>query len=140
MGEAGMAIRETELWMWSDACEMLARAERLQSQFFRPQQGRARLPAWEPPVDMFETAEAVLILVALPGVDIDGVEVVIDDRTLVVVGNRTLPAELRNAVIHRMELPQGRFERRLRLPPGRYGAVRRAAASGCLLVTLAKSL
>jgi HSP20 family molecular chaperone IbpA len=133
-----MAIRETELWMWSDACEMLARAERLQSQFFRPQRGR--LPAWEPPVDMFETAEAVLILVALPGVDVDRVEVVIDDGTLVVVGNRVLPAELHNAVIHRMELPQGRFERRLRLPPGRYGAVRRAAADGCLLVTLAKSL
>jgi hypothetical protein len=68
------------------------------------------------------------------------VEVVIDDGTLVVVGNRVLPAELHNAVIHRMELPQGRFERRLRLPPGRYGAVRRAAADGCLLVTLAKSL
>jgi hypothetical protein len=42
-------------------------------------------------------------------------------------------------VIHRLELPQGRFERRVRLPAGRYGAVRRAAAQGCVLITLQKA-
>jgi hypothetical protein len=42
-------------------------------------------------------------------------------------------------VIHRLELPQGRFERRVPLPGGRYGAVRRAAAQGCVLITLQKA-
>jgi hypothetical protein len=45
---------------------------------------------------------------------------------------------LRNAVIHRMELPQGRFERRVPLPSGRYN-VRRFAANGCLVFSLEKA-
>jgi HSP20 family molecular chaperone IbpA len=74
----------------------------------------------------------------LPGVDADSAQAVIEDGDLVVTGTRVLPAELRTAVIHRLELPQGRFYRRLRLPPGRYGAVRRAAAAGCLVITMQK--
>ena len=81
----------------------------------------------------------VLVLVALPGVKADAVEAAIDDGDLVIAGTRVLPPELRTAVIHRLELPQGRFERRLRLPAGRYGAVHRATVDGCLLVTLAKA-
>jgi len=50
-----------------------------------------------------------------------------------------LPPELRTATIHRLELPQGRFERRVRLPTGRYRDVRRSAADGCLVVTLRKA-
>jgi len=42
-------------------------------------------------------------------------------------------------VIHRLELPQGRFERRIALPAGRYDAVRRAAVNGCVLITLQKA-
>jgi HSP20 family molecular chaperone IbpA len=49
------------------------------------------------------------------------------------------PAELRNAIIHRLELPQGRFERRVPLPAGRYTAVRRSASDGYLLIVLEKS-
>jgi HSP20 family protein len=125
-------------WMWSQACEMLARADRMHRDLFRPLASAAR-PAWEPPVDVLETEREVLVLVALPGVDPDCVEAVIDGDDLVVVGMRVLPAELRTAIIHRLELPQGRFERRLRLPTGRYGAVRHARSDGCLLVALEKA-
>jgi HSP20 family protein len=124
--------------MWSQACEMLARAERLNRELFRPLAAVARLPAWEPPVDMLETEREVLVLVALPGVNPDRVEAAIDGGDLVVAGMRFLPSELRTAVIHRLELPQGRFERRVRLPAGRYSAVRRSVADGCLLVALEK--
>jgi len=125
--------------MWSEACEMLARAERLHREFFRPAGSVARLPSWEPPVDILETEFEVLVLVALPGVDPDRVEAAIDGDDLVFAGNRVFPAALRTAIIHRLELPQGRFERRLRLPAGRYSAVRRSAVDGCLLITLQKS-
>ena len=54
-------------------------------------------------------------------------------------GSRVLPAALRTAVIHRLELPQGRFERRVRLPAGRYANVRRSMANGCLMITLDKA-
>lgn len=126
-------------WMWSEACEMLARAERLHNAFFRPAQSASRLPAWEPPVDMLETELEVLVLLALPGVDADRVEAVIEDSDLIVAGSRELPAALRTAIIHRLELPQGRFERRVRLPAGRYTGVHRSTVNGCLLITLEKA-
>jgi len=124
--------------MWSEACEMLARAERLHRELFRPTLGSG-VPTWEPPVDVLETEREVLVLVALPGVEPDEVETVIEGAHLVVTGRRILPAELATAVIHRLELPQGRFERRVRLPGGHYGAVRRAAVHGCVLITLQKT-
>jgi HSP20 family protein len=124
-------------WMWSEAVEMLARAERMHRELFRPAAGRP-VPTWEPPVDVLETENEVLVLVALPGVDPDRVETVIEDAYLMVAGARTLPRELATAVIHRLELPQGRFERRVPLPAGRYGAVRRAAVQGCVMITLQK--
>jgi HSP20 family protein len=125
-------------WMWSEAIEMLARAERLHRQLFRPALGR-RVPTWEPPVDVLETEGEVLVLVALPGVEPDQVETMIEGAYLVVTGQRVLPAELATAVIHRLELPQGRFERRIGLPAGRYDAVRRAVVNGCVLITLQKA-
>jgi len=64
---------------------------------------------------------------------------VIENGTLVISGHRVLPAELRNARIHRLELPQGRFERRIVLPTGRY-AVSRFAMNGCIALRLAKSM
>jgi HSP20 family molecular chaperone IbpA len=122
-------------WMWSEACDQLARAERLHRQFFQPRHSGA----WEPPVDIIETEREVLIFVALPGVSLDKAEAVIDGADLVIAGTRVLPPELRTATIHRLELPQGRFERRVRLPTGRYRDVRRSAADGCLVVTLRKA-
>ena len=124
-------------WMWSEAFEMLARAERMRDQFVRPARTRPQV-AWEPPVDVLETERMALVLVALPGVDLESVEAAIDGDELVVSGARVYPPEMRTAVIHRLELPQGRFERRVRLPPGRYAAIERSSSHGCLLITLKK--
>lgn len=126
-------------WMWSEACDMLARAERLHRELFRPARAGSPVPAWEPPVDVLETDRDVLVLIALPGVDPERVEAVIENSDLVVAGSRILPPELRTAEIHRLELPQGRFERRVRLPAGRYASVRRATVHGCLVITLQKT-
>jgi HSP20 family protein len=123
--------------MWSEACAMLARADGLHRELFRLAGPGGS--TWEPPVDVLETEREVLVLVALPGVHPDRVEAVIEDGDLLVVGTRVLPSELRTAIIHRLELPQGRFQRRVRLPAGRYSAVRRAAVDGCLLITLQKT-
>jgi HSP20 family molecular chaperone IbpA len=126
-------------WMWSEACEMLARAERMHRELFRPAAPQARQAAWEPPVDILETELEVLALVALPGVEMDNAQAVIEEGELVIAGTRTYPAALRTATIHRLELPQGRFYRRVRLPAGRYTSVRRVIADGCLVITLQKA-
>ena len=126
-------------WMWSEALQMLAQADRMHRQMFRPNVSQQRRPNWEPPVDMLETDDKVLILAALPGVDAAQVRAVIQDGVLVITGERVLPDELRTAVIHRLELPQGRFERRIALPAGRYGTVRSLSVNGCLVIRLDKA-
>jgi HSP20 family molecular chaperone IbpA len=130
-----MSAKDPINWMLSEAIGSLARAERLHQQFFGLQSAS---PSWQPPIDVLETDEEVLIFVALPGVDADQVEAVIEGRVLVISGSRTLPEELRNAHIHRLELPQGRFERRIGLPQGRY-AISRCAENGCIVFRLTKS-
>jgi HSP20 family molecular chaperone IbpA len=119
--------------MLSEALGSLARAERLHQQFFSLQS-----TCWEPPIDVLETDKELLILVALPGVDPDQVQAVIENGVLAISGSRTLPAELRDARIHRLELPQGHFQRRIALPAGRY-AISHLVANGCIVFRLAKS-
>ena len=126
-------------WMWSEALAMLARADRLNREIFRPTPSSSRGPTWEPPIDILETEREVLVLVALPGVDADQVEAAIEGADLLIAGTRAFPNELRTAIIHRLELPQGRFERRVRLPAGQYRGVRRSASHGCLLIILDKT-
>lgn len=124
--------------MWLEACELLQRAERLQRQFFQPGPVRDQRPVWEPPIDVYETERDVWVLVALPGVEPQRLEVVFDDGVLVVAGERVLPAELRQAAIYRLEIPFGRFERRVRLPSGLYEIGRRDLSGGCLTLCLHK--
>jgi HSP20 family protein len=127
-------------WMLSEAIESLARAERLHQRLFSLQPtAEHREPSWEPPIDVLETENELLIFVALPGVDPERVEAVIENGILVISGHRILPAELRDARIHRLELPQGRFERRIALPAGRYG-VNRFATNGCVVLRLSKTV
>src|SRR5690606_23666069 len=115
------------------------RAERLQRQLFQPlATGQARSPSWEPPVDVFETDDALRVLAALPGVDPATIQVVIDKGVLIIAGERKLHAALQGVVIHRLELPQGRFERRLGLPPGRYDVLPPRLENGCLVIILRK--
>ncbi len=133
-----MPSRDPHDWMWGDALDVLARAERLHRQLFQPSADSARQASWEPPVDVLETEAHVLIIAALPGVSDAAIQLAIEGPVLVIAGERTVPSELRTAVIHRLELPQGRFERRVPLPAGRYDQIHRQVTNGCLVVSLRK--
>jgi HSP20 family protein len=133
-----MRSRDPKVWMWAEACELLGEAERLQRQFFVPARSRAKGPTWEPPVDVLETGLELTIVIALPGVAPDRVQVAIDGGTLIVTGVRPMPGQARTAVIRRLEIPYGRFERRIELPAGRFEIGRRELANGCLSLTLHK--
>jgi HSP20 family molecular chaperone IbpA len=132
-----MQPRDLESWMWAEACEAIARAERLQRQFFHLGTPSTR-PVWEPPVDIFETDHEVSIIAALPGVEAVGIEVSVENGVLVIAGERPAPSLQRAAIIHRLEIPQGRFERRIALPRGRFELARRDIAQGCLTLVLRK--
>ena len=125
-------------WMWAEALTMLERAERLQRQFFRPGLSGTTTASWEPPVDLIETGGELWIIAALPGVEAADLEVAIEGDGLRIAGVRRLPAMLRGAAIHRLEVPYGRFERRIRLPSGRFAVARSELANGCLFLGLSK--
>jgi len=136
-----MKKTDPRAWMWSEALDMLNRAERMHRQMFQPAPDAPRhrgTPSWEPPVDVLETERELLVLAALPGVDPDHIKVAINSGVLTIAGERVLPPELHRATIHRMELPQGRFERNLALPPGRYEVAHPRVVNGCLAVVLRK--
>jgi HSP20 family molecular chaperone IbpA len=98
--------------MWSEALSMLDRAERLQHQFFVQV-----APAWEPPVDVVESGETIVVHVALPGVRADSITLAFDAGGFTVSALRAFPLTEGEAThIHRVEIPYGRFERRIDLP------------------------
>lgn len=130
-----MASSDLERLMWAEACEMLDRAERLQRQFFRPGQ-RQRVAVWEPPVDVYETPGRVWLVIAMPGASADTIEVVVEGAEFVVRAERHLPRVAHAGRMHRVEIPHGRFERRLRLPAGHYRLAEREWRDGCLYLSL----
>jgi HSP20 family molecular chaperone IbpA len=117
---------------------MLMRAERMHRQLFQPRGATNQAPAWEPPADVFETDTHVVIYVALPGVDQDKVELAINGGDLIISGVRLMPVELRDAIVHRLELPQGRFVRRIPLPRGAYHQIVKKPVHGCLFISMRK--
>lgn len=123
--------------MWADALDTLERAGRLHRQFFQVSEPDRHGPTWEPPADVFETADHLTIWVALPDVAERDVTVAIDGAGLIVTGERVLPVS-DGVMIRRLELPFGRFVRRIELPPGRYSIGTRVLAAGCLRLELRK--
>jgi HSP20 family protein len=133
-----MSTRDPRTWMWAEACELLDQAERLHRQFFRLSGHAESQPRWEPPVDVLESGSDVRVAIALPGVDPDRIVVQIDAAGLLVAAERTAPVDARTTAIRRLEIPYGRFERRVPLPTGRYELKDKTWANGCLELRLAK--
>ena len=123
--------------MWAEARRVIERAERLHQRFF-DLAGSAQDPCWEPPVDMVETDGALFIEIALPGVDPQRIEARFEGGILAVIAERDLRLPAEPALIRRLELPHGRFERRIPLPGGRYELERQQLINGCLQLFLRK--
>src|SRR6185295_7913283 len=105
-------------------------------QFFRPGVVAGARTAWEPPVDVFEDEDEVTVIVALPGVAPERVEVTLEARGLLVRAERRLPLDGRSSAIRRLEIPHGYFERRITLPPVSPDQVHREWVDGCLILVL----
>ncbi len=126
-------------WMWAEACAAVDRAEQLRRQFFQPNLVPGEAPGWEPPIDVFDAGDELVIVVALPGVDAGDLTVLADHDTITIRGARRLPPSAR-ATIRRLEIPHGRFEREIRLPHPSFAVKSTALANGCLYLALASDL
>ncbi len=130
-----MTSRDPMSWMWAEALQLMERAERMQRQFFRLG-GMGARAAWEPPVDVFEDERKITVVVALPGVSPDGVEVTYDPLGLLLRAERRIPFEDQACSIRQLEIPHGYFERRIPLPAEPLELVARKWVDGCLVLTL----
>lgn len=117
---------------------MIEQAERLHRSFFQPNLSDSRTQSWEPPIDVVETDREVHIIAAIPGVPRQDIQIAVDADTVIIAGQRRLPEALRGALIHRLEIPHGRFERRIRLSASRLRLGRSEIVDGCLFINLTK--
>jgi HSP20 family protein len=94
---------------------------------------------WTPLADVLETAQALVVLVELPGVSAEQVVVEIAEGDLVVRGERPYACEEQEPAYHVMERAHGAFARRFPLPAGVDGAaVSAGLRDGLLTITLPK--
>ncbi|WP_305046003.1 Hsp20/alpha crystallin family protein [Geoalkalibacter sp.] len=71
---------------------------------------------WTPPVDVFEDAEAVVMIMDLPGVGEENLELEFEADTLIVRGARPAQEASAGRDYQRMERPRGSFCRTFALP------------------------
>ena len=121
--------------MWAEACALLDRAEQLHRQFFAPAREAGRHARWEPPIDVFETERQLRIIVALPGVAPEAVQVQTEGGILVHRG-KPAPALVRREHQDRAAGDSyGSFERRIVLQLNRLRLDQRELVNGCLVLT-----
>jgi len=131
-----MIHHDAGFWVWAEALKLLRNAEHLRDRYFVLDIVHA-LPCWEPAVDMYAQGDELHLLVALPGVRAEQLEVSLIGDSLMVCGRRSMPANFQHAAIQRLEIPYGRFERQVALPRSDYRLRRQIFEDGCLALVLA---
>ena len=134
-----MSSRNPTDWMWAQACELIEQAERLHRQFFRLASSERTQAVWEPPVDVFEDEREIVIVVALPGVPADRIEITTESGILILRAERRIPFAGARGAVRQLEIPYGYFERRIQLSQGVFESGTREFRDGCLILTLSKA-
>jgi len=78
-------------------------------------EGRAR-EEWTPPVDIFQSENAIVVRAEIPGVDLEDVRVEVKGDILTFQGERKLDEKIRREAYSRIERPYGSFGRSFTLP------------------------
>lgn len=95
---------------------------------------------WQPPVDIYETEESIVIKAELPDVDQKDIEVRIEDNTLTLKGERKHESDVKKENYHRIERYFGAFQRSFSLPATiRQENVSALCERGVLTITLPKN-
>jgi HSP20 family protein len=107
---------------WDPLTDLLILQERM-NRLFEDSLGHARprgtsMPtsAWAPLSDVYETADAYVLQIELPGVEERDIELHAEDDTLTIRGERRLTEMPRPESFHRMERSYGFFSRSFTFP------------------------
>ena len=71
---------------------------------------------WAPAVDIFETAENIVMKAELPGVSRENIDIQVRDNTLTLKGERKFEREVKDENYLRIERSYGAFQRAFSLP------------------------
>lgn len=71
---------------------------------------------WPAAADVYESDEAIIVVMDVSGVDPDNISVVAEGSSVTVSGERRLPVTDKINRIHQLEIERGFFERTLSLP------------------------
>lgn len=129
---------------WDPFRDLLAiqdRMNRLFQETMARQRGQDEGEAgqWSPAVDIFESADRIVLRADLPGMEQGEIEVRVDDNTLTLRGDRRAPADARAEDFHRAERPHGPFVRSFSLPQNvDQAGIRAVQKNGVLEVQLPK--
>ncbi|MBI4528373.1 MAG: Hsp20/alpha crystallin family protein [Deltaproteobacteria bacterium] len=82
----------------------------------RPWGFTRQVPEWNPSVDLYETPEAFVLEVDLPGVNKEGVNVEVEGQDLILRGERSSERHQSSDKFHYQERYSGTFMRRMTLP------------------------
>lgn len=98
------------------AAELADDARQLLDEIEREVPGAAAVSAdCRPPLDVFETASAIEVVVDIPGVSPESIRIVARRSTLLIVGAKLVPPTDGQARFHLAERSHGRFARAVRL-------------------------
>jgi len=95
---------------------------------------------WNPPTDVFETADGIVVKMEVPGVRREDLSIVLVDDRLVVKGRRVDPDAGRKIHYHQMEIAFGTFAKVVFLRMNYDGeGIRAALADGYLNLTIPRA-
>lgn len=129
---------------WDPFRDLLAiqdRMNRLFQETMARQRGQDEGEAgqWSPAVDIFESADRIVLRADLPGMEQGEIEVRVDENTLTLRGDRRSPGDARAEDFHRAERPHGPFVRSFSLPQNvDQAGIRAVQKNGVLEVLLPK--
>lgn len=96
--------------------------------------------AWKPPADIYETSEAVVVLVEIAGMSKENIQVTMENDYLNISGVRPDYSPSTKTRLHQMEIDYGKFQRIVKISlPIDTKNIRAQYKEGFLQVTLPKA-
>ncbi len=110
-------MRITKWQPYSDLVSMYDRLNRFFGEDFFDENAKNISPsAWRPMTDIYETKDAYVFKVELPGFRKEDIQVEFNGDTLLLRGERKQEEETKNENCHRLERSYGMFERTFSIP------------------------
>lgn len=94
---------------------------------------------WHPPMDVYETEQGYVVILDIAGVAREDLEITLHEGVLSIRGLRGDLSPERKIRCHQAELPQGQFERNIRLSPSvTEDSIEARMRDGLLTIEIAK--